>query len=389
MTSAFIVAARRSAIGRIGGLHRSRRLADLASPVVAAALADARLEPSQVAEVILGNATEGSNPARLVALSSGLPEHVPAMTVDRQCSSGLDAVLAAARLVATGEAPVVVAGGAESLSTAPWRLARPRSPFQVPHFVPLGQSGNAGEDGEGATDRFGGTDALAARLGISRTAQDAWVASSFARALAAREAGRFLAEIVPLRHNAEELKDQSAVEVDPEDFAEMMPFAPPHGTATPGNTASLHDGAAIAVVVSEKVWNDLGRPRALQLLAAATAALSPRDEVEAPIAAYKRLIERAGGPAAAAVEAIELNETSATQAIAFEKASGASPAALNADGGAIVRGHPLAASGAVLVARLFTRMARPAASLAATRGAAVVGTSGGMGVAALFEAIGG
>lgn len=386
MTSAFIVAARRTAVGRIGGLHKSRRLADLAAPVVAAALADARVAAGEVDEVILGNVTEGANPARLVALSSGIPERTPALTVDRQCSSGLDAVVLAARAITAGDGAVVVAGGAESLSTAPWRVARPRSPYHMPHFVPLGP---AGDDSEGAAERFAATDELASRLGISRKEQDAWVVGSMARALAAREAGRFIAEIVALRHNAEELKDQSTVDLDPEDFAALTPFAPPHGTATPGNTAALHDGAAAAVVVSEAVWTRLGRPPALRLVAASATAAGPGDEGQAPTAAFVRALERAGGLKPADVGAIELNEASAAGAIAFLKTTGCSPDVLNADGGAIVRGHPMGAAGAVLVARLFTRMLRSAEGPHTSRGAAVLGTFGGMGLAVLFEATAG
>ncbi len=135
LAPAYIIAARRSALGRVGGLHRNRRIEDLAAPVVRAALADAGLGPEAVDEILIGNATQGGNPARLIALAAGLPETSAAATLDRQCGSGLDAIIAACRTIGGGEADVIVAGGAESLSTAPWRVAKPKSIYQTPHFI--------------------------------------------------------------------------------------------------------------------------------------------------------------------------------------------------------------------------------------------------------------
>src|SRR5262249_27937056 len=125
-TPAYVVAARRSALGRVGGLHKGRRIEELSAPVLAAALRDSGLKPQRVDEVIVGNASEGGNPARLIALAAGLSDDVPAVTIDRQCGSGLDAILGAIRAIAAGDAEVIVAGGAEALSTAPWRIAKPR-----------------------------------------------------------------------------------------------------------------------------------------------------------------------------------------------------------------------------------------------------------------------
>ena len=136
-TSAYIIAARRTALGRIGGLHRNRRIAELAAPVVRAALEDCGLAPERVDELIAGNATEGGNPARLIALAAGLSDTAAAATIDRQCASGLDAILAAIRAIGAGEADVIVAGGGEAISTAPWRIAKPKSLYQLPHFMAL------------------------------------------------------------------------------------------------------------------------------------------------------------------------------------------------------------------------------------------------------------
>lgn len=159
----YIVAARRSAIGRIGGLHRRRRLEELTSPIITKALEDARIAHGEVDDVILGNATAGGNPARLVALTSGLPDATPALTVDRQCASGLEAIVQAQHLIASGAARIVVAGGMESLSTAPWRVARPRNPYLMPRFI-----GHDQGDGSDASRLVDAAETVAQRFQIAR-----------------------------------------------------------------------------------------------------------------------------------------------------------------------------------------------------------------------------
>ena len=380
---AYIVAARRTAIGRIGGLHRHRRVEDLAAPVIAAALGDAKLAPDEVDELVIGNASQGGNPARLIALAAGLPETVPALTLDRQCGSGLDAILHAIRTVSAGDAAVVVAGGAESLSTAPWRIAKPRSIYQVPHFIGLEPTADARPD---IPQPFEAAEALARRLGISREAQDAFALKSHLRAETAREARRFVGEIVPMRANREEAKDESAVGVSSmEDFEREVPFAPPKGTLTPANSSLPHDGAAIVVVVSEAVWTRLGKPPALRLVASAAQGVAPDAEADAPIAAMQKLYKRLNGFDRSGVRAVELGESAAAQAIAMIQTLNIDESMLNSDGGAVVRGHPFGASGAVLVVRLFTRLTRGKAA-GKGYGAVAQGAIGGLGLAAMFEA---
>src|SRR4051794_40252200 len=191
---AYIVAARRSALGRIGGLHRNRRLEDLTAPVVEAALADARIPANRVDEVIIGNATAGGNPARLIALAAGLPETAPAATIDRQCGSGLDAILAAVRAVSLGDAQAIVAGGAEAISMAPWRVAKPRNLQQLPRFISY--EPGSGEEREGPA-HIESAETLAIKYGIGRAEQDAYALRSFLKAEQAREHKRFIGEIAP------------------------------------------------------------------------------------------------------------------------------------------------------------------------------------------------
>src|SRR5690349_6402576 len=189
--SSFIIAARRTALGRPGGLHRGRRIESLTAPVVLAALQDAHLEAGAVDEIIFGNTTAGGNPARIVGLASGLSESVPALTVDRQCASGLDAILLAMRAVALGEADVVVAGGAESLSTAPWRVARPRSLSQTPRFLGLEPED---VDCAEAPHSVVASEQLARRLGITRQRQDSYALTSHRKAEQASSERRFVGE---------------------------------------------------------------------------------------------------------------------------------------------------------------------------------------------------
>ena len=177
---AYIIAARRTALGRIGGLHGARRIEDLAAPVISAALADIGVAASEVDEIIVGNATAGGNPARLIALASGLPEAANATTIDQQDASGLVAIIQASRLITQGDADVVVAGGAESLSTAPWRIARPKNVHQMPRFIHPDPFSTAGLNLPFPLEC---TEKLARDLNISRARQDAFAASSLQRAV--------------------------------------------------------------------------------------------------------------------------------------------------------------------------------------------------------------
>jgi acetyl-CoA C-acetyltransferase len=382
-SSAYIVAARRSALGRIGGLHKGRRIEELCAPVVAAVLRDSGVKADRVDEVIVGNATQGGNPARLIALAAGLSDSVPAVTIDRQCGSGLDAILSAIRAITAGDAEVMVAGGAEAISTAPWRIAKPRTLYQLPRFTSF-EPGPA-EDG-GVPPLVEATEAMASRLGISRAQQDAYALRTHLKAEAARTSKRFTAEIVPIRANPEEARDQSAVEPDFKDLAQLAPYQQPDGTLTPGNTSAMHDGAAMTVVVSAKVWAALGKPRALRLVAQAIRGVSPDEEAFAPIEAVKTLNERMNGFKRSDIGIVEISESSAAQAIALAQSLELDEDLLNPDGGAVARGHPLGAAGAVLIARLFARMAR-AEEKRPKLGLAALGAQGGMGLAAMFEAV--
>jgi acetyl-CoA C-acetyltransferase len=380
---AYVIAARRTALGRVGGLHRQRRIEDLAAPLTAEVLKDAGVSPARVDHVLLGNVTAGGNSARLVALAAGLPDSAPAMTIDQHAASGLAAIVFGMRMVNAGEASVVVAGGAEAISMAPWRMAKPRGVHQTPRFIGPGGE-DAGQDGDLALIESG--ERLARRLGLTRELQDEWAYRSHLAASLARDARRLQREILPLKATADEARDQSATEPDLDELRDLAPIRA-DGTLTPGNTSAPHDGAAVVLIVSQDVWDELGKPAGMQLRSAVTVGVSPEEEIEAPIVALQRMLGRVKGVEAPDIDVVELGESSAVQALAVRNALGLSDGSLNPDGGAIVRGLPIGAAGAVLVARLFTRLARVKPSERQKLGAAVLGAAGGLGMAALFERV--
>lgn len=376
LAPAFLVSARRSALGRVGGLHRGRRISDLAAPIIRGCLKDARLDADDVDEVIVGNATEVGNVARLVALAAGLRETCPAYTIDRQSASGLDAVLAAIRQIGTGEARAVVAGGVESVSTAPWRVARPSASHIVPRFV----SSTLIDDA--TVEAF---ESLARRFGISRMRQDAVALHSFMRAEAARTGKRFVGEILPIRANVDEARDESAGEPTLDDLEQAEAFAP-GGTLTARNTGAPHDGAAFILVVSEGVWKRLGQPPALRAIAGGVRGVEPDDDALAAALALGDVLQRSGKELAQRLERIEIGERAVLEALALAHHLSIDEAIVNPDGGAVARGHPLGAAGALSVVSLFHGLLRVATG-AVKLGAVASGASSGLGVAALFETI--
>jgi acetyl-CoA C-acetyltransferase len=348
---ALILAARRTAVAPRGGAFARLSLEEIAAPVLRAVLADAGLLAGDVDEVIVANAIgPGGNPARRVALAAGLPDRVAGLTVDRQCVGGLDAIGLAMALVAGG-ARVVVAGGVESHSQRPLR-AMPGPAGPVPYdqapFTPW-------------PDRdppmHAAAAALAAREGIDRAAQEALAAQSHRKARAMAD----WPEIVPLAGLA---RDAFARVLTPALMARAPVLA---GTITAATTAVAADGAAFVVVADDR----LARPGALRLLAQATVGTVPDDPAAAAVPAARAVMS--GLPAMA-----EIMEAYAAQAIHTIRALGLDPAAVNPQGGALARGHPIGASGAILAVRLFH-------GLRDGRGLAAIAGAGGLGAALLAE----
>ncbi|RXR28171.1 thiolase family protein [Oerskovia turbata] len=385
-----VVAARRTWIGTAGHGHADVDAADLAAPVLSATLADL---PSghglTVEDVVLGNCTgPGGNLARVAVLTAALAdpagpltEQVPGLTVDRQCGSGLAAILLAAQCIRAGDGNLVLAGGVESPSTAPVRARRPRrgstaapvpydrAPFTPPEY--------------GDPDMGAAADALARAHAIDRERQDAYAARSHARALAAHAAGRFADETVPVGRLTH---DERARRLDPALLARLPAAFTPRGTGTAGNVSPISDGAATVAIVPEHVRARLGLP-GLRLVGGVTRGCDPRQPGWGPVPAVREVLARTGRNTDD-LAAIELVEAFAAQVLAFTDALDLpdDDARLCADGGALALGHPWGASGAVSVVRLFSRLVRSGAP-AGSLGMAAAAVGGGLGVAGLFEVV--
>jgi acetyl-CoA C-acetyltransferase len=365
VTAAFVTAAFRTPVMPRGGAFAAVPLHGLAAPLVAACLEAGGLEPGEVDEVILSNALgAGGNPARLVALAAGLPERVAGLTIDRQCAGGLDALLLARALVMAGLAEAVLAGGAESYSRRPLRLATapgggPPVPYDAPPFTPW-PNRDPGMAEAAAT--------LAEALGIDRAAQDAWAVTSHASALASQ--GRMVAEIVPLLGHG---RDGFTRALSPALAARAKVLT---GPITAANAAIAADGAALCLVVSERVA--ARAPRALRLVRGVTMGDAPDLPGLAPVAAIRALLDQVGLRPQDLTLA-EVMEAYAVQAIACVQGAGLDPARVNPGGGALARGHPIGASGAVLAVRAFH-------DLLTGHGLAAIAAAGGIGTALLLEA---
>lgn len=356
--SAGIIAARRTAVMPRGGAFARLDVEALAGPVIAAVLADAGIGPGEVDELVVSNALGGGgNPARRIALAAGLPERVAGLTIDRQCAGGLDAVLIARALVESGAAEVVLAGGVESYSRRPLRFRTDPEggaavEYDRPPFTPWPDRDP--EMHEAAA-------ALAERLGISRAAQDAWAVESHRKALAR---GR-MAEVVPvLGHAVDGFSRRLTAEV----AARAVPIL---GSVTPANAAVAADAAAFVLVASERVARGAG----LRIISGFTLGAAPEEPGLAPVTAMRRALEAAGPGEMAQVE---IMEAYAVQAMACVQAFGFNPDIVNPGGGALARGHPIGASGAILAVRLFH-------DLREGRGLAAIASAGGIGTALVVE----
>ena len=399
---AFIIAARRTPIGRVGGILRHLRVEELGAAAIRAVVADIGADEDDVDEVVLGNAWgPGGNPARVAAVAAGLAAGVPGVTIDRQCASGLEAVNLAARLVQAGAADLCLAGGVESVSTAPWWVEKPPTVYQSPAFMSRARFApdTIGDDAVADPDMGVAADALAGSHGVTRERQDAFALASHTKALSAAEAGRFDGELVALPRGggsgtASPARSDDGTVVRDESprsrltlraLAGLPPAFGAGGTVTAGNASPINDGAAIVAVASTQVREALGVGHALRFVEGTAAGVDPRLPGTGPIAATRRLLDRVG-IGVADIDLIELTEAFAGQALACIDALEIPGDRVNVRGGAIALGHPWGASGAVLVTRLFTEMVRaPDRQPPPRYGLATLAGAGGVGVATLLE----
>lgn len=367
-----IVVALRSPIGTAGKSLAAVPAAELAAPVLAA-VAERISDDGLLREVLLGNCTgPGGDLARVAALQAGLPHELPALSVDRQCASGLAAIAIGASLVAT-EPGIVLAGGVESASTAPWRSWPPvddAAPvrFERAPFAPTAV---------GDPDMGPAADSLAREYGISRAAHDEYAARSHARAIETVQSGGFAAEIVPVAGVTADDRPRAGLTVSR--LARLRPAF--GGTHTAGNSCGINDGAAVVALADAATHLRLGIP-GLRVLATATAGLDPNRPGLSLVPAVRAALDRAG-LTLDDLDVIEFNEAFAGQMLACCQELELDPVRVCPEGGALALGHPWGASGAVLAVRLFSQLLRQRVG---RYGLAAIAAGGGQGVAMVVEA---
>jgi acetyl-CoA C-acetyltransferase len=391
MTSVVIVSAVRTAVGKFGGGLAGQSAVNLGAIVIREALARAQVEPARVDEVIMGQVLAagcGQNPARQASLGAGLPEHVPAMTINKVCGSGLKAVALAAQAIAAGDAEVIVAGGQESMSQAPHLLPGSRDGWRMGDVQAVDSMIR-----DGLWDAFNQyhmgmtAENVARRHGITREQQDRFAVASQNKAEAAQKAGRFRDEIVAVT-----IPQRKG---DPVDFAQdefvrhgatlasmsgLKPAFAKDGSVTAANASGINDGAAAVLVMSEARAEALGLEPLARIRAYASAGLDPAYMGLGPVPASRRCLERAGWTAGE-VDLLEINEAFAAQACAVNQEMGWDPDRINVNGGAIAIGHPIGASGCRILVTLLHELRRRDAH----RGLASLCIGGGMGIALAVE----
>jgi 3-oxoadipyl-CoA thiolase len=372
MVEAFLVGGARTPVGRYGGVLGSVRPDDLAALVVAEAVARAGVDPALIDEVILGGANQAGednrNVARMSVLLAGLPDSVPGITVNRLCASGLSAITMAAQAIRAGDADLIVAGGVESMSRAPWVQAKPEKAFAKP--------GEQFDTSIGwrfpnpkllardkATFSMPETGEEVARAyNISREDADAFAYASHQRAIAAVDAGRFDAEIVGVEtaRGTVLLDEGPRRDTSREILAGLKPVVRGGSVVTAGNSSALNDGASAIVVASGEAVEKYGLVPRARVIVGVSAGVAPEVMGIGPVPATKKALARAG-LSISDLDAIELNEAFATQSLAVIRELGLDGARVNADGGAIALGHPLGSSGSRMVVTLLGRMERESA----------------------------
>ena len=382
----------RTAIGTYGGALKSIPATDLGATVVRATLERAKLDPAAVGAVVLGQVIQAGarmNPARQAARAGGLPVEVPAMTVNRVCGSGAQAVVSAALEIASGAIDCAVAGGMENMDRAPYLLPEGRWGYRMGPGTLYDSMLH-----DGLNDAFSGqhsgwhTEDLVARYKVGREDQDRWALRTQQRFAEAQRAGRFQAEIVPVAVTAKagtrafDTDEHNRPETTLESLAKLRPAFRPDGTITAGNAPGLNSGAA-AMLVADAAWaKQRGLDPMARLAGWSVAAVDPGMFGIAPVAAVRRLLERAGWKASD-IERIEINEAFAAVAIACQRELGLPEDIVNVEGGAIAHGHPIGATGAVLVTRLLHSMRRDGLR----RGVVTLCIGGGQAVALALEMV--
>ena len=402
MEDVVIVSAVRTPIGQVRGALSGVRPDDLAGLVIREAVARAGVDGAQVEEVIMGCANQAGednrNVGRMAVLLAGLPISVPGQTVNRLCGSGMSAIVAAAHAIAAGDGEVFVAGGTESMTRAPFVMAKPSAAFPRgeqtvydttlgwrftnPRLAEVHYPYSMGETAENVVDQ----------VGVSREDQDQFALASHQRWAAAHQAGRFADEVIPISVPGSKKGETVTVDRDehprPDTTLEQLAGLKPAfkrdetGSVTAGNSSGINDGAAAVVVMSEARAGADGRKPIIRMRSSAVAGVDPATMGLGPIPASRLALERAG-LSVSDLDLVELNEAFAAQALPVMRELGLDPETTNVNGGAIAIGHPLGASGARLVATLAHEMRRRGARY----GLATMCIGVGQGIATVWESV--
>jgi acetyl-CoA C-acetyltransferase len=390
MEEIVIAGAARSAIGKFGGTLAKTPASDLGAHVIRKLLERSGLKPDQVSEVIMGQvlaAGVGQNPARQASIKAGLPDMIPAMTINKVCGSGLKAVMLAAQSVANGDSDVVIAGGQENMSAAPHVMNGSRDGFRmgdaklVDSMIVDGLWDAFNQYHMGVT-----AENVAKEYAVTREEQDEFAVKSQNKAEAAQKSGRFKDEIIPFEIPSKKGPVVFADDEYPrhgatlEAMKGLKPAFDKNGTVTAANASGINDGAAAVIVTSAKKAKELGLKPLARIKSFASAGVDPRYMGMGPVPASKRCLARAGWTPKD-LDLMEINEAFAAQAIAVNRQMGWDTSKVNVNGGAIALGHPIGASGCRILVTLLHEMAKRDAK----RGLASLCIGGGMGVALAVE----
>ena len=395
---AVIIDAVRTPVGKLRGVLSAVRPDDLGAYVIEQLLKrNPRVSPAAVDEVFFGCANQAGednrNVARMALLLAGLPEHVPGVTVNRLCASGLEAAVQAARAIRLGDMELCIAGGVESMTRAPWALMKPGEGFssgslqsydtalgwrfpnpRMAQRFPLESMGETAEN-------------VAAKYRIAREKQDEFALRSHQRALSAREAGRYRAELLPVTVPGKQpatidLDEGPRADTSLEKLAKLKPAFREGGSVTAGNSSGLNDGAAAILFASARKAAELGLAPLARIVAAASAGVDPREMGMGPVPATHKALKKAA-LSVNQLDLVELNEAFAAQSLAVIQELGLDPEKVNVDGGAIAFGHPLGMSGA----RILGHLAHSLKARGGKYGLATLCVGVGQGVSVIVESV--
>ena len=389
MPSTVILSAARTPVGSFGGSLSSVPAPQLGATAIKAALERAGVAPDQVSEVVFGNvltAGVGQAPARQAAIGAGIPNSVPCTTIGKVCGSGMKAVMVADQMIRCGDAEIVVAGGQESMSMAPYLLDKARTGYKMGDGKIVDSMMH-----DGLTDAFEAfamgiaADECAVNCNVPREAQDEYAVRSYKLAQASIAEGRFKEEIAPV--TIKDRKGETIVDTDEEPaktnfdkIPTLKPVFTKEGTVTAANASKINDGAAAVVLASEEKAAELGLKPVARIIAQSSHARAPREFTNAPIDAIKKVLAKAG-MTLDDIDLFEINEAFSVVALAARDALGIPLEKLNVNGGAVAIGHPIGASGA----RILTTLLHALKARGLKRGLAAICIGGGEATAVIVE----